>query len=64
MQNFSRHLVTPLFVLLSCVLLPQPAQTADDSSLTREQIKDFLQPAQVIKQGRDASLAAPSQRRH
>jgi hypothetical protein len=38
-----------LFVVLACVLLPFAARAADDTTLTKEQIKQFLQTAEVIK---------------
>jgi hypothetical protein len=36
-------------ILLMCVSTPLTARAADDSSLTKEQIKEFLQTAEVIK---------------
>ena len=49
MQGFPRPLVRPLFVVLAFVMLPFEARAADDTPLTKEQIKQFLQTAEVIK---------------
>src|ERR1700688_155452 len=49
MQEFPRRLVRPLFVLLAYIMLPLGARAADDTTLTKEQIKQFLQTAEVIK---------------
>ena len=49
MQEFSRRLVKPLFIVLACIILPLGARAADDAPLTREQIKQFLQTAEIIK---------------
>src|SRR5271155_3745182 len=49
MQKFSRRLVRPLFVLLVYMMLPLGARAADDTPLTKEQIKQFLQTAEIIK---------------
>jgi hypothetical protein len=37
------------FVVLSCAMIPLLAPAADESSLTKDQIKEFLQTAEVIK---------------
>ena len=49
MRAFARPLVKPLFLVLSFVMLPCAARAADDPPLTKEQIKQFLQTAEVIK---------------
>jgi hypothetical protein len=49
MQGFPRSSVRPLFVVLACVMLPFAARATDDTPLTKEQIKQFLQTAEVIK---------------
>ena len=49
MRAFARPLVRPLFLVLACVMLPCAARAADDSPLTKEQIKQFLQTAEVIQ---------------
>jgi len=49
MQTFPRPLVRLLFLVFACVMLPFAARAADDPSLTKEQIKQFLQTAEVIK---------------
>jgi hypothetical protein len=49
MQGFPRPLVRPIFVVLAFVILPFAARAADDAPLTKEQIKQFLQTAEVIK---------------
>ena len=49
MQGFPRPLVRSLFVVLAFVIFPFAARAADDPPLTKEQIKQFLQTAEVIK---------------
>jgi hypothetical protein len=49
MQTFPRPLVRLLFLVFACVMLPFAACAADDPSLTKEQIEQFLQTAEVIK---------------
>jgi hypothetical protein len=49
MQGFPRPLVRPLFVVLAFVMLTFEARAADDTPPTKEQIKQFLQTAEVIK---------------
>jgi hypothetical protein len=51
MRKSLRFLTGPLFVVvvLVCVIIPLAALGADDSSLTKDQIKVFLQTAEVIK---------------
>ena len=49
MQELSRRLTRPLFVVLACVLFPLVALAADDTSLSKDQIKQFLQTAEIIK---------------
>jgi len=38
-----------LFVVLACAIIPLAAHAADDTPLTKEQIKQFLQTAEIIK---------------
>jgi hypothetical protein len=49
MPGFPRPLVRSLFVVLAFVMLPFATRAADDTPLTKEQIKQFLQTAEVIK---------------
>lgn len=49
MQELRRRVTRPLFVTLACVLFPLVAFAADDTSLSKDQIKQFLQTAEVIK---------------
>src|SRR3984893_18581027 len=49
MQRIVRPLVKTFFFVVSCVMLPIGARAADDTPLTKEQIKQFLQTAEVIK---------------
>jgi hypothetical protein len=49
MQRIPRPLVRLFFVVLACIVLPIGARAADDTPLTKEQIKQFLQTAEVIK---------------
>src|SRR5437667_5127111 len=49
MQECLRPLTRPLLVVLACVILPIAGGAADNTPLTKEQIKQFLQTAQVIK---------------
>jgi len=49
MQGFPRPLVRPLFVVLAFVIFPFATRAADDTPLTKEQITQFLQTAEVIK---------------
>jgi len=49
MQGFLRPLARPLVVVLAFVMLPFEARAADDTPLTKEQIKQFLETAEVIK---------------
>ena len=48
MQTFPRPLVRTFFVVVACVMLPISARAADDTPLTKEQIKQFLQTAEVV----------------
>jgi len=48
-RAFVRPLVRPLFIVLACVMLACAARAADDPPLTKEQIKQFLETAEVIK---------------
>jgi hypothetical protein len=38
-----------VIVVLACITIPLAAHAADDTSLTKDQIKEFLQTAEVIK---------------
>ena len=49
MQESFRSLTRPLMVALACVIIPLAAPGADDAALTKDQIKVFLQTAEVIK---------------
>jgi hypothetical protein len=52
MRELSRRLVIPLFIIFSCIIplsLSWNALAADDEPLTKEQIKQFLQTADIIK---------------
>jgi hypothetical protein len=41
--------VKPLFIILACIIVPLGAHAADDDALTKEQIKQFLQTADIVK---------------
>ena len=53
MRELSKRLVIPLFIILISIIiplsLPWNAAAADDEPLTKDQIKQFLQTANVIK---------------
>jgi len=49
MQECLRPLTRPLLVVLACVILPIAGGAADNTPLTKEQVKQFLQTAEVIK---------------
>jgi hypothetical protein len=49
MPGFPRPSVRPILVVFAFVILPFAARAADDAPLTKEQIKEFLQTAEVIK---------------
>jgi hypothetical protein len=53
MRELSKRLVIPLFIVLTSIIiplsLPWNAAAADDEPLTKDQIKQFLQTANVIK---------------
>jgi hypothetical protein len=49
MQVLSKPLVRGLASVLACVMLPFAASAADETPLTKEQIKQFLQTAEIIK---------------
>src|ERR1700757_2165662 len=49
MQGLPRPSVRPILVVFVFVILPFAARAADDALLTKEQIKEFLQTAEVIK---------------
>jgi hypothetical protein len=49
MQGFPRPVVRPLFVVLAFVMLTFEGRAADDTPPTKEQIKQFLQTAEVTK---------------
>ena len=49
MQESLRPLTRPRMVALACVMIPLAAPGADDAALTKDQIKVFLQTAEVIK---------------
>ena len=49
MQESFRSLTRRVMVALACVIVPLAAPGADDAALTKDQIKMFLQTAEVIK---------------
>ena len=49
MHQFHKPLARLLMIVLACGMLPLAVPAADDTPLTREQIKHFLQTAEVIK---------------
>jgi hypothetical protein len=53
MRELSRRLVLPLFIVLTCSIIPLStpwkALAADDEPLNKEQIKQFLQTADIVK---------------
>src|SRR5882757_8326163 len=49
MRKFQMPLAALLLIIVACRLLPFVAPAADDTPLTKEQIKQFLQTAEVIK---------------
>jgi len=50
MQQSSRWLILPLALIVGCLVLPLSALGAEDATLTKDQIKAFLQNAKVIKE--------------
>jgi hypothetical protein len=49
MRELSRRLVIPLFIIATCLSIPCKALAADDEPLTKQQIKQFLQTADIVK---------------
>jgi hypothetical protein len=52
MRELSRRLVLPLFIIFSCIIplsVPWQALAADDEPLNKEQIKQFLKTADIVK---------------
>src|SRR6266576_3471305 len=49
MRESFRSWIHPLIIALACVMIARAVLAADDSQLTKEQIKVFLQTAPVIK---------------
>ncbi len=49
MRKLRKHLASLLLVVVASLMLPFVAPAADDPPLTKEQIKQFLQTAEVIK---------------
>jgi hypothetical protein len=49
MRELSRRLVIPLFMMATCIIIPWRAPAADDEPLNKEQIKQFLQTADIVK---------------
>jgi len=49
MRKLRKHLAPLLLIVVAGLLLPFAASAADDTPLTKEQIKQFLQTAEVIK---------------
>ena len=68
MQESLRSFTQSLLVALACFSIPFASLGADDSALTKDQIKVFLQTAQVIKEKpsskSDSSLATHFERRY
>ena len=54
MRESFRCLTRAVMVALACVLIPLAAPGADDAALTKDQIKVFLQTAEVIKSKQSA----------
>jgi hypothetical protein len=48
-QELLRSLAQSVIVVLACIAISLAAPAADDTSLTKDQIKEFLQTAEVIK---------------
>ena len=49
MQEYLRPLTRPLLAVLACVILSIAGRAGDNTPLTKEQVKQFLQTAEVIK---------------
>lgn len=49
MRASTRSLTGPLFAVLACITLPFAGHAADETSLSKDQIKQFLQTAKVIE---------------
>ncbi|HEY2352843.1 MAG TPA: hypothetical protein VGH83_10035 [Candidatus Acidoferrum sp.] len=49
MPSFFGRLVKPFLLILVCLILPRAPRAADEAPLTREQIKQFLETADIIK---------------
>jgi hypothetical protein len=49
MQGNPKVLVRGLFIVLACLVVPLAMRATDDTPLTKEQIKQFLQTAEIIK---------------
>jgi hypothetical protein len=52
MRDLSRRQVIPLFIIFACIIplsIPWKALAADEEPLTKEQIKQFLQTADIVK---------------
>src|SRR6202795_475763 len=52
MRELSQRLVIPLFIIFTCIIplsIPWKALAADEEPLNKEQIKQFLQTADIIK---------------
>ena len=49
MRDLPQPLVASLVVALACVAVPMTTRAADDPGLTKDQIKQFLQTAEIIK---------------
>jgi hypothetical protein len=52
MRELSKRLVIPLFIIFTCIIplsIPWKALAADEEPLNKEQIKQFLQTADIIK---------------
>ena len=54
MREVSKRLVIPLFIILTCSIIPvgipwETLAAADEEPLTKDQIKQFLQTAEIVK---------------
>jgi hypothetical protein len=49
MRKFSGRLVKLFFLNLACIIFPMGTRAADEPALTKEEIKQFLQTADIIK---------------
>src|ERR1700686_1965049 len=60
MRELSKRLVIPLFIIFTCIIplsIPWKALAADEEPLNKEQIKQFLQTADIIKSKQSGKAA-------